>query len=111
VGLRTTANPAAARQHTIYLSQHASGHEGVKVGISVVGDTTLVELLPDKRTPFFGSTDYSATKDEPVLVPTESGIMGLLVAQTGSLYLERLPLTAVVSKGNGLYCGARHRSS
>lgn len=87
--------------HSYTFPSISSGQqEGVKVGMSVVSDTTLVGIITEtKEHHSLVQLITQRPSDEPVLVQTESGIMGLLVAQTGSLYLEQLPLTAVISEG------------
>lgn len=87
--------------HSYTFPSVASGQqEGVRVGMSVISDTTLVGIITEtKEHHSLVQLITQRPSDEPVLVQTESGVMGLLVAQTGSLYLEQLPLTAVVTEG------------
>lgn len=96
---RTERQPASIHSYT-FPSVASGQREGVRVGMSVISDTTLVGIITEtKEHHSLVQLITQRPSDEPVLVQTESGVMGLLVAQTGSLYLEQLPLTAVVTEG------------
>lgn len=74
--------------------------DGVTAGMSVFSEVILVGTISEVK-------EHTATiqllsqraGDESILVQTEAGVLGLLVAKTGSLYLEQIPLTASISEG------------
>lgn len=87
--------------HSYTFPSVASGSkEGVTVGMSVLSEAILVGTVSEVK-------EHTATiqllsqraRDESILVQTEAGVLGLLVAKTGSLYLEQIPLNASISEG------------
>ncbi len=84
----------------VFPSISSGSSDGVSSGMSVLQDGILLGTVSEVKERV--STVKLLTRrtlDEPLLVETEAGVLGLLVTRTGSLYIEQLPLTATVTEG------------